>query len=278
MNKRIVLIAILLLGLMAAAATVMAREALLEGDQTASRGGAGMTADDMSTLRGLFGRAGRRAEGLDELFGLSAANQADDNANDNDDNANDNGDDNANDNGCLLYTSTARGRALELESRFAEADLVYGELERLGDARDEPRLQLAALIAQGKLRANVTPFYDPVAGRALMQRALALAEQLDDRPAEVRILWNLLNIDRFDVFNLENATQFGERALNLARELGLAEETASVSYTHLDVYKRQIPTCLPRSSMASPSALRSAPRSPRAPRRSPRRADSPAWP
>ena len=103
MNKRIVLIAILLLGLMAAAATVMAREALLEGEQTTSHGGAGMTADDMSTLRGLFGRAGRRAEGLDELFGLSAANQADDNANENDDNANDNGDDNdnanANDNG-----------------------------------------------------------------------------------------------------------------------------------------------------------------------------------
>ena len=43
MNKRIVLIAILLLGLMAAAATVMAREALLEGEQTTSHGGAGMT-------------------------------------------------------------------------------------------------------------------------------------------------------------------------------------------------------------------------------------------
>jgi tetratricopeptide (TPR) repeat protein len=76
------------------------------------------------------------------------------------------------------------------------------------------------------LRANVTPFYDPVGGRALMQRALALAEALDDRPAEVRILWNLLNIDRFDVFNLEHATTHGERALALARELGLAEETA----------------------------------------------------
>ncbi len=126
----------------------------------------------------------------------------------------------------LIHLYSARGRALELESRFAEADSVYGELERLGDARDEPRLQLAAIIAQGKLRANVTPFYDPVAGRALMQRALALAEALDDRPAEVRILWNLLNMDRFDVFNLEHATTHGERALALARELGLAEETA----------------------------------------------------
>ena len=126
----------------------------------------------------------------------------------------------------LIHIYSARGRALELESRFAEADVVYGEMERLGNERDEPRLQLAALIAQGRLRANVTPLYNPVAGRALMQRALALAEALDDRPAEVRILWNLLNIDRFDVFNLEHATTHGERALTLARELGLAEETA----------------------------------------------------
>jgi len=128
--------------------------------------------------------------------------------------------------GCLTHLYTARGRALELESRFAEADTVFSELERLGQERGHPALELAAVIAQGRLRANVTPLYDPVAGRALMQRALALAEALDDRPAEVRILWNLLNMDRFDVFNLEHATIHGERALALARELGLAEETA----------------------------------------------------
>ena len=131
-----------------------------------------------------------------------------------------------NDADCLIHLFTARGRALELESRFAEADAVFAELEQLGVARGQPALELAAVIAQGRLRANVTPLYDPVAGRALMERALALAEALDDRPAEVRILWNLLNIDRFDVFNLEHATTHGERALALARELGLAEETA----------------------------------------------------
>ncbi len=127
---------------------------------------------------------------------------------------------------CIVHLYTARGRALELESRFAEADVVYAELEQLGRERGQPPLELAALIAQGKLRANVTPLYNPEAGRDLMQRALALAEALDDRPAEVRILWNLLNIDRFDVFNLEHATTHGERALKLARELGLTEETA----------------------------------------------------
>jgi class 3 adenylate cyclase/tetratricopeptide (TPR) repeat protein len=127
---------------------------------------------------------------------------------------------------CLIHLYSARGRALELESRFAEADAVFGELERLGQARSHQAMELAAVIAQGRLRANVTPLYNPVAGRALMQRALVLAEALDDRPAEVRILWNMLNIDRFDVFNLEHATIHGERALALARELGLAEETA----------------------------------------------------
>ena len=127
---------------------------------------------------------------------------------------------------CLIHLYSARGRALELESRFAEADAVFAELERLGQERGQQALELAAVIAQGRLRANVTPFYDPVAGRALMERALVLAEALDDRPAEVRILWNLLNIDRFDVFNLEHATIHGERALAMARELGLAEETA----------------------------------------------------
>ena len=131
-----------------------------------------------------------------------------------------------NDAECLIHLYSARGRALELESRFAEADEVFAELERLGQERGHQPMELAAVIAQGRLRANVTPLYDPVTGRALMQRALALAEGLGDRPAEVRILWNLLNIDRFDVFTLEHSTANGERALALARELGLAEETA----------------------------------------------------
>lgn len=123
-----------------------------------------------------------------------------------------------------LYVS--RGRALELTSQFAEADAVYAELEALARARGEPSLELAALIVQGTLRANVTPLYDPPAARALMERALALAEALDDRTAEVRILWNLLNIDRFDIHNLARSVAEGERGLALARELGLAEETA----------------------------------------------------
>ena len=123
-----------------------------------------------------------------------------------------------------LYT--CRGRALELQSRFSEANASYEDLERLAHERDDRRLELAALIAQGKLRANVTPFFDAAAGRALMERALALAETLGDRAAEVRILWNLLNVDRFDFNTSDRAVANGERALAIARELELTEETA----------------------------------------------------
>ncbi|HOU41701.1 MAG TPA: hypothetical protein PK829_10590, partial [Promineifilum sp.] len=126
----------------------------------------------------------------------------------------------------LGHLYVARGRALELTSQFVEADAVYAELEALARERGVPSLELAALIAQGTLRANVTPLRDAPAARALMERALALAEALDDRPAEVRILWNLLNIDRFDIHNLPQSVNEGARGLALARELDLKEETA----------------------------------------------------
>ncbi len=120
---------------------------------------------------------------------------------------------------------THRGRALELESRFAEAKQIYEELEQLGQARGEPSLELEALLLQGKLHANVTPLFNPPVGRALMERARPLAEQLDDRAAEVRIHWNFVNIGRFDG-RFDEATTNGERGVALARELGLEEDLA----------------------------------------------------
>jgi len=126
----------------------------------------------------------------------------------------------------LLTIYTSRGRALELLSRFAEAKENYEELETLAVARGDTRLELEAVIGLGKLHANVTPFYDPARGRALMERAVGLAESVGDRVAEARILWNLVNIDRFDINSLDRAIANGERAVALARELELGEELA----------------------------------------------------
>lgn len=129
-----------------------------------------------------------------------------------------------------------RGRALELQSKFAEADKTYGELEQRGLARGDKKMELEAIIAQGKLRALVTTLHDPAVARTLMARALPLAHELDDRPAEVRILWNLVNTDRFDLNSLEDAVRHGERAITMARELGLEEELAYLLNDLSDVY------------------------------------------
>jgi class 3 adenylate cyclase/tetratricopeptide (TPR) repeat protein len=129
-----------------------------------------------------------------------------------------------------------RGRALELESRFEEADATYAEMERLALERGDGLLELESIIAQGKLRANVTSLHDPMAGRELMQRALAIAESLDDRGAEVRILWNLVNIARFDRHELDKAGAIGKRALAIAHDLGLEEETAYLLNDLGDIY------------------------------------------
>ena len=136
----------------------------------------------------------------------------------------------------LITVYTGHGRALELLSQFAEAKATYEEMEALAVERADPALELEAVIAQGKLHANVTPFYDPVRGRALMERARQLAEATGNQTAEVRILWNLVNIDRFDLNTLANALVNGERGIILARELGLIEELAYLLNDMGDIY------------------------------------------
>jgi tetratricopeptide (TPR) repeat protein len=63
-----------------------------------------------------------------------------------------------------------------------------------------------------------------------------LAQELGDRTAEVRILWNLINIGRFDVNSLQEAAALGDQALEMARELGLEEEEAYLLNDLADVY------------------------------------------
>ncbi|MFO7664200.1 MAG: AAA family ATPase [Chloroflexota bacterium] len=136
----------------------------------------------------------------------------------------------------VTHIYLSRGRALELQSRFKDADQTYQELEQRGLDCDDQGMVLQSIIAQGKLRSNVTPFFDADDARELMDRALKLAQELGDRPAEVRILWNMVNIDRFDLNSIHNAIERGERALEMARELGLIEEEAYLLNDLTDVF------------------------------------------
>lgn len=142
----------------------------------------------------------------------------------------------ADNSGTLIEILNNHGRALELQSRFAEAKALYDEFERLAIERHDQTLELNALIALGKLHSNVTPFYDAAHGRALMERAREMAEATHDQAAEVRVLWNLVNIDRFGVNTLDQAIATGERGLALASELELGEELAYLLNDVGDLY------------------------------------------
>ncbi len=129
-----------------------------------------------------------------------------------------------------------RGQAMELESRFTDAMENYRELEQLAAGRNDSALELAALLAQTKLRSFNNPLYDPGAGRVLAERGLALAAQLDDQRSQAEIYWNLMNQARFDVGRLAAAVEYGEQALAIAQSLGWNELAAYINNDLADVY------------------------------------------
>lgn len=129
-----------------------------------------------------------------------------------------------------------RGRALELDSYFVQAMDNYQEMERLAAEREDRALQLAAILAQTKLRSIINPLYDPAAGQALADQALYLAEALDDRRSQAEIYWCLMNQARFDPGRMEEAVAYGERALSIARALDAREQAAFIMNDIADVY------------------------------------------
>lgn len=136
----------------------------------------------------------------------------------------------------LVQLFARRGRALELESRFEEALENYRLQEQLAQARADRVLELAAVVKQTNLYSFINNLYDPVVGRVLATRALALAAPLQDRRSEAAIYWNLMNQARFDIGRLEEAIAFGERALEIARSIGWTEQVAYILNDIADIY------------------------------------------
>ena len=119
-----------------------------------------------------------------------------------------------------------RGRALELSGRFSEAVSNYEEMEKLAEANGDRTAALAADLALTTLYATPTPVFDAVVGRALCERTIALARELDDRAAESKALWNLMTLNTFSGGDPGEAVPAGERSLAIARELGGREQIA----------------------------------------------------
>jgi class 3 adenylate cyclase/predicted ATPase len=125
----------------------------------------------------------------------------------------------------LAYLFARKGRALELNSQFAEALANYERMEALAKERGDRPLELSALILQGTIRSNLNELLDRDIAKALCERALHLAQELGDEATEAKIQWNLLNAYR----NSDSpglAVAAGERSLALSRKLNLREQQA----------------------------------------------------
>ena len=118
-----------------------------------------------------------------------------------------------------------RGRVLQSSGRPEVAFAAYQRLEELALAQHDLTLELDALLLQAEMRSSPTALLDLEAGRALCERALALAQLLLDRAAEARIWWNLMLMHTL-YGQAGQGVVYGERSLDIARELGLREQTA----------------------------------------------------
>lgn len=135
---------------------------------------------------------------------------------------------------CRLWL--ARGRALEMSGRYAEADTTYGDMELAARERGDAPMELAAAMARATIRSAPTALFDPRVAQELSERALALARSLGDRAAEAKINWNLLLVNRFQG-HFERAIDYGTHSASIAREFGLREQLA---YTLNDMYQTLI--------------------------------------
>ncbi|NIP51786.1 MAG: hypothetical protein GWO26_07390, partial [Phycisphaerae bacterium] len=106
-------------------------------------------------------------------------------------------------------------------------------MEKIALEIDDRPLELDALVAQGTLRTTGSILIDFEIAESLSHKGLELAHNLNDKAAEAKILWNLLNIYRRT--NRENeAITVGKLSYELAEALNLKEQMA---YSAIDMVK-----------------------------------------
>ena len=121
-----------------------------------------------------------------------------------------------------------RGRTLELQGNFKAALANYDELMGLAAGRQDRTLELAALIASATVYSIPSTSYDRERSVELTTTALELARNLNDKPAQATILWNMMLADSRVGVGFVEALKHGEEALKIAQENNLVERTAYV--------------------------------------------------
>lgn len=145
-----------------------------------------------------------------------------------------------------------RGRVLELNYHYEEAQANYREMLELAEIRRDLTLRQAALTAQCIIHATYTPLFNPPIAHDLASEALVLARKLADRAAEARVLWCMTIVAFFRGDDSQTILGYGEEALAIARELELKElmgyVLTNLAWTYLNA--EQIPAALKANSEA----------------------------
>jgi tetratricopeptide (TPR) repeat protein len=126
-----------------------------------------------------------------------------------------------------LSLYVARGRVLEHNGAYAEAIANYQSLEQLAQAEGDRATELQVLIHRTTLLATPNVSSDWKEAERLSLQALDMARVRGDRPAEAKVLWNLL-LRHFSAGHNVDAVAYGEAAVTIARELDLREQLAYI--------------------------------------------------
>ena len=117
----------------------------------------------------------------------------------------------------LEDVASGLGRALEMQSRFADALRVYEWLESAARRRGDPALELTAMMARAKVLATPNPTKDPGQAASTLEQAVRLARQTGNVAAESRVLWNQMILRVYGGGDIHEAVAFGQASLELAR-------------------------------------------------------------
>ncbi len=120
---------------------------------------------------------------------------------------------------------TRRGRVLELMGQYGEAHENYEAMEKWAQQHQSPSMELASLIPRAIMHSIPTAQIDFPRAQVFIERALVLAERLDDHAARARVYWSRMLLDNFSG-HFDQAIADGEKSIAIARQFDLQEQLA----------------------------------------------------